>query len=51
MNPSVAAITPNQALKLTYTVSVQQKAKTKWTAKVLGSEELKADGNTRFGCT
>lgn len=51
MNPSVAAFTPNHVSKLTYTVAVQQKAETEWTAQVLGSQELRADGNTRFGCT
>ncbi|BDA70615.1 hypothetical protein RIVM261_074600 [Rivularia sp. IAM M-261] len=47
MNPSVAAFTPNHVSKLTYTVAVQQKAETEWTAQVLGSQELRADGNTR----
>ncbi len=41
----VISSTPNNLSALTYTIAVEQKATSKWTAKVLGA--FAAEGNTR----
>jgi hypothetical protein len=42
----ISSSTPNHLSALTYTIAVEQKATSKWTAKVLGAE-FGAEGNTR----
>ncbi len=43
----VISSTPSHLSALRYTIAVEQKAKEKWTAKVLGWAEFWAEGNTR----
>lgn len=47
MNLSTVSSKDSQLSSLTYTVAVEQKTKTKWTAQVLGWTECSAEGNTR----